>query len=169
MAVQVSEYYLEQESPYPMMKELLDIQLYFQKKFMHVVVKMQEIQNKLRIEKNNCKKQAEILLTMIKINKNNFKSTRDNFTKDEELVATIHKISFETTKQSLVLLYDEFINLENELLNQFESEKHHKKQVYDSMDISHTMRLPHCVDKKVPLKPEYWLWKEWRSEIQINF
>lgn len=37
------------------------------------------------------------------------------------------------------------------------------------MDISHTVREPQHAEKKVPLKQEYWLWKEWRAEIQINF
>lgn len=57
-----------------MMKELLDVQLHFTKKIRKIVVKLQEIQNKLRSEKSNCKKQAEILLTFIKVNKSKYKS-----------------------------------------------------------------------------------------------
>lgn len=89
IAVKISEYFHEQESPYPMLKELLDLQVFFNQKFQHVVLKMQEIRNRLRFERNNCKKQADILLTMIKLNKNNYLSTMDNLNRDQELLALI--------------------------------------------------------------------------------
>lgn len=133
----------------------------------NIVLRLQEIQNKLRLEKNNCKKQAEILLTIIKVNKNNNKSFLENFNKNNELQELISKISFQPTKHNLIALYDEFIDLQNELLSKFKSQP--RRPTYDSMDISHTLPVVKTPDKRIPLKQEYWLWREHKSEIEINF
>lgn len=37
------------------------------------------------------------------------------------------------------------------------------------MDISHTLGEFKYADKKVPLKEEYWLWRQYKSQIEINF
>lgn len=60
---------------------------------------------------------------------------------------------------SLISLYDEFINLQDEILNNLNLHPLHKKPTYDSMDISHTLGEFKYADKKVPLKEEYWLWR----------
>lgn len=37
------------------------------------------------------------------------------------------------------------------------------------MDISHTLPVMKTPEKRIPLKQEYWLWREHKSEIEINF
>ncbi len=76
------------------MKELFDVQIHFSRRIGGIIVKLQAIENRLRLEKNSCKKQAEILLTLIKVNKNNYKSFIENFSKSNELSEVIEKISF---------------------------------------------------------------------------
>jgi hypothetical protein len=46
---EISEFFPEAESPYALMKELSEVQLHFGKKMGKIVLRLQEIQSKLRL------------------------------------------------------------------------------------------------------------------------
>jgi hypothetical protein len=56
---------------------------------------------------------------MIKVNKNNYKSTLEDLSRAGGMNDLISKISFKTTKETIIGFYDEFINLESDLLSKF--------------------------------------------------